>query len=47
MYKDVAVPIALCWAETWIMAVAERKILNVMVRCLRSMWSNAYGPSEK
>ena len=31
-------PIVLCGAETWSMAVAEKKYLNVMeIRCMRSI----------
>ena len=38
LYEGVAVPTALYWPETWAMAVAEKKRLNVMeMRCLRSM----------
>ena len=38
LYEGVAVPAALYGAETWSMAVAEKKRLNVMeMMCLRSM----------
>ena len=42
-------PIALCGAETWSMAVPEKKRLNVMERCLRSMCEviNGFGLNEK
>ena len=38
LYERLAVPTALCGAETWSMTVLEKKILNVMeMRCLRNM----------
>ena len=38
LYEGIAVPTALYGTETWSMAVAEKKILNVMdMRCLKSM----------
>ena len=38
LYEGVAVFTAIYGTETWSMAVAEKKIVNVMeMRCLRSM----------
>ena len=39
-------PTALYGAETWSMAVAEIKRLNVM-EMMCDVWSIVYGPSEK
>ena len=37
LYEGVAVSTALYWAETWSMAIAEKKRMNVMqMRCLRN-----------
>ena len=54
LYEGGPVSTALYRAETWSVAVLQKKLnvidmrcLNVIeMRCLRHEWSNAYGPSE-
>ena len=47
LYERVAVPTALYGDETWTVAVAEKKLDIMEMRCLKSMCEVTYRQNEK